>query len=433
MADSVLPSSPQVFPASDLPEALQVPTRPVSAGFTTMLTLANAALYLCYAGVGGLLVPLQVLQLDPANKVTDLGLITGVTALLALVSNPVAGALSDRTPSRWGRRRPWIFAGGLVSALALALMMAAQNVLMLALGWGLFQVTSNFILAALSALVPDQVPEMQRGRVSGIVGLATALGGIGGAILIGQVLKAPVPSYAVIIPLILLIFIGYVFFLREKVLPREAVPPFHLGAFLKNFWVNPIKHGDFGWAWLTRFLTVLGYFIGIGYLIYYLQDVIKYPQLFPGQSVVQGSSTITIVTTLVSIISTVLGGFLSDKFQRRKIFVLIASVIMAAGLLVFALFPSWTALLVGAAVLGLGFGMYMAVDVALITQVLPSANNRAKDLGIINIANTLPQSLGPVVAAFLISLFHSYAVLFFVGALVALLSGLLVQPIKSVR
>ena len=438
MADSTIPAAtpPLVTPdvaVTDLPEALQSPTKAVGIGFTGALALANATLYLCWIGIGNLLLPVQISQLDPAHKVADLGLITGITALLALITNPVAGALSDRTTSRFGRRRPWLFVGGLVSALALGLMLSGQSVLAIGLGWGFFQVSSNFILAALSAIVPDQVPDGQRGGVSAIVGLALTVGNIVGAILIGQVLKTAALSYAVVIALVLVVFIGYTLILREKVLPKGAVPSFHLRSFLKNFWVNPLDHPDFGWAWLTRFLTILGYFLAFGYFTYYLQDVIHYTRLFPGQSVVQGTSTVTIIMTLVSLVSTLAGGFLSDRFHRRKIFVFIASAVMAVGLLSIAIIPTWTSLLAGAATLGLGFGMYTAVDLALITQVLPSANNRAKDLGIINIANTLPQSLGPVIAAFIIGSTHSYALLFIVGGVVALLSGILVSPIKSVR
>jgi MFS family permease len=386
-------------------------------------------LFLCFIGTGGFLLPLQVEQMDPANKVGILGIGNGLAALLALVANLIAGALSDRTASRFGRRRPWIFVGSIGSALALATMMTAGNVVMLLIGWGFFNITSNFIFAALGALVPDQVPDKQYGTVSGIVGLAVSVGHIAGAILIGLVLKAANISYAIMIAILLAVFIPYSLFLHDKMLPREYLSSFNLWVFLKNLWVDPRQHPDFGWAWLNRFLSMLGYFMGFSYFFYYLQDYVHYPR----QQVVQGVSTVNITGLLVMMVATLISGRLSDRFQRRKIFVVIASVIVALGLLILGFFPSWTMILVACSVVGSGFGISTSVSLALIIQVLPSAHNRAKDLGVLNIANTLPQSLAPLVAALFITQFHSYPALFIASALITLLSGILIQRIKSVR
>jgi MFS family permease len=423
-----------LFPKpSALPEALQTPTRPVSLGFMLALTLANSVLYMCYIGIGGLLLPLQISTIDPAHKVVNLGIVTSIAVLLALIGNPLAGALSDRTASRFGRRRPWIFVGAIVSAFALIIMLSAQSIAMIFIGWAAFQLFSNFILAALTAIVPDQIPEAQRGTVSGIVGLATSVGSIIGSIIIGIVIKSPGPSYLLLTVLLLVILVPYSIFLREKTLPKESVQKFRVGAFLKNFWVDPRKHPDFAWAWLTRFIPVFGYFLGTGYLFYYLQDAVHYARLFPGQGVEQGVSLLTIVSTLVAIVFTLVGGILSDRLKRRKIFIVLANLILAAALFVFAFVPSWPVLLTTTALLGIGFGMYIAVDAALVTLVLPSANNRAKDMGIVNIANTLPQSLAPALAAFIITATHSYFALFATGAVVTLLGILVVRPIKAVR
>lgn len=419
--------------ASELPEALQVPTRKVGMGFLLALSLVSTVLFMCYVGIGSLLLPLQISTIDPAHKVANLGIVTSISVLLALVGNPLAGALSDRTTSRFGRRRPWIFVGALASALALFILLTAQSIPMIFIGWSAFQLFSNFILAALTAIVPDQIPVEQRGTASGLVGLATSVGAIVGSVVIGMVIKSPAPSYLLLIILVLAVMIPYAIFLREKPLPREYVQRFHLGTFLLNFWIDPRKHGDFTWAWLTRFIPFFGYFLGTGYLFFYLQDAVHYDKLFPGQSIVQAVSTLTIISTLVSLVFTPLGGILSDRFKRRKVFIIIANVIIAAAMVVFGLVPSWSILLITMGVLGVGFGIYVSVDGALVTQVLPSANNRGKDMGIINIANTLPQSLAPAAAAFIISTSHSYFALFVTGAVIALLGVFSVLPIKAVR
>jgi len=227
--------------------------------------------------------------------------------------------------------------------------------------------------------------------------------------------------------------VPYGLLLRDKPLSKEFIPPFQLWTFLKGFWVNPRQHPDFGWAWITRFLVVLGYSLGTGYLFFYLQDVVKYEQHFPGKSVLQGASTLQIISTVATIAFTVIGGFISDRTGRRKIFVILSSIILGLMLLGYGFFPVWEALLVVTAISGLGFGVYLAVDLALVTQVLPSAKDRAKDLGIINIANTLPLSMAPLMAAYVINTTHSYLLMFVIGAIVTLLGAILVQPIKSVR
>ena len=145
MEDLVL-SFPHESPL-DLPEALQTPTKKVSLGFMLALTVASAVLYMCYIGIGGLMLPLQISTIDPVHKVANLGIVTSIAVLLALIGNPLAGALSDRTASRFGRRRPWIFIGAITSALSLALMMSAHSILLLFVGWSAFQLFSNFILA----------------------------------------------------------------------------------------------------------------------------------------------------------------------------------------------------------------------------------------------------------------------------------------------
>src|SRR5574340_394912 len=246
-------------PVSGTPEALQVPTRQVSGGFMFALTAAAISLYILYAGIGALLLPFQIGLLAPGQKVAILSFFTSITVLIALFANPLAGAFSDRTTSRFGRRRPWIIAGGLMTALGLLFMWKATSIPLLFVGYCLVELFSNCVLAALVATIPDQVPEKQRGTVSGIFGLATGLGGILGAIIAGQIFKStPTAAYVVMFVIVLVTTIPFAIFLRDKSLPKGVMPAFRLGAFLKNFWVNPRKYPDFGWAWLTRFIPFVG-------------------------------------------------------------------------------------------------------------------------------------------------------------------------------
>ena len=411
---------------NDLPEALQIPAKAVSAGFQFLLSLANLVVWLSILPISQILLPVQVAALNPANKFSNLSIATAIGVLAAVITNPIAGALSDRTTSRLGRRRPWFIAGTLLSMATLALMANASSFIALVLCWAIFHVAANAILAALSAVVPDQVPVRQRATVSAFVSLSLPLGAVIGALLVTRVISSTQLSYYVFIGILLVVMALLVLVIHDKPLPEGAAPRFNLGAFLAGFWINPVKHPDFGWAWLTRFLVYLGYFISLGYLLYFLQDAVHY------QKAAQGVTTFQVILTGTLLIASIISGILSDKFQRRKIFVMGASLVIVIAFLILAFFQTWPAVELAAAVLGIGFGAYLGVDIALITQVLPSASARGKDLGVINIANALPQVVGSAVAALVINSFHSYTLLFVFAAILASLGAVLIQRIKSV-
>ncbi len=408
-------------------EALQVPTKAVNAGFQMLLSLANLVIWLSILPISQILLPTQVAALGAANKFTNLAIATVVGVLAAVITNPIAGALSDRTTSRLGRRRPWFLVGSLLSAVTLALMANSASFVALVVWWAIFHIAANAILAGLSAVVPDQVPVRQRGTVSAFVSLSLPLGAVIGALLATRVARSTQMSYYIFIGFLLMVMMLFILVLRDKPLPKEAAPRFHLGTFLAGFWVNPVKYPDFGWAWLTRFLVYLSYFTSLGYLLYFLQDAVHY------QKAAQGVTTFQIILTGTLLIASVTSGMLSDRLQRRKVFIMGASLVIALSFLILAFFHTWLAVELAAAVLGVGFGAYLGVDIALITQLLPSANARGKDLGVINIANALPQVVGVTIAAFVVNTFHSYTVLFVVAAILAVLGAVLIQQIKSVR
>ena len=412
---------------NDVPEALQVPTKAVSPSFQVMLALANTVIWLSILPIGQILLPTQIAAFNAASRFSNLAIATSVGVLAALLTNPIAGALSDRTTSRLGRRRPWLIAGTVLSAATLVLLANASSFLTLVIWWAIFHVAANAILAALSAIVPDQVPVRQRATVSAFVSLSLPLGAVVGALLVTKVVKSTVMSYYTFGGILFIVMLIFVLVLRDKPLPKAAAPRFHLGTFLAAFWVNPVKYPDFGWAWLTRFLVYLSYFTALGYLLYFLQDAVHY------QKAAQGVTTFQIILTGTLLIASVLSGILSDKFGRRKVFVMGASLVIALSFLILAFWQTWTGVQLAAAVLGIGFGAYLGVDIALITQVLPSANARGKDLGVINIANALPQVVGYTTAALVITVFHSYTILFVLAALLASLGAVLIRQIKSVR
>jgi MFS family permease len=214
--------------------------------------------------------------------------------------------------------------------------------------------------------------------------------------------------------------------------PVRAAPRFSARSLLTAFRFSPRENPDFAWAWATRFLVQLGNAMATLYLLYFLRDRVHYEQLFPGQKADDGLLLLILVYTAATLLTVVLGGVISDRTGRRKPSVILSGYVMAAAALLLAFWPTWPGALVAAAVLGLGFGVYLSVDQALITQVLPSAEERAKDLGIINIANSAPQVLGPAVAFPLVAYLGGYPVLYLAVAAVTILGSVLVTRIRSV-
>ncbi|WIV43429.1 MFS transporter [Glutamicibacter nicotianae] len=410
----------------DVPAALRTPIKRVGPGWI-------AAVVIVHIGINvGFFAPIQVLlglhaeQLDASQKNAILSLVTGVGAAVSLVANPLFGALSDRSTSKFGRRIPWVFFGTICAALALLLMSTAHTVSTLVIGWALMQAAGNAALAAIFAAIPDKVPVEQRGMVGGLVALGQTCGSLIGAV-IGMVAASNlVFGYAIVATAVAICSIPFVLMRQDVALPKGALEPLKPLEFLRSFWINPVKHSDFGWAWLTRFLLYLGCQLCLVYLLFFLQDAIKHPE--PAQGVL----VLTAIYAFCVIFSSVISGKLSDKDGKRKKYVILSSVIVAAaaGVLTFA--TSFTTAIIAAVLLGIGFGAYLAVDFALLTQVLPNADSRGKDLGMINIANSLPQVVAPLIAWLTVTWFGGYPTLFLCSVVISLLGAVLVRQIKNV-
>ncbi|RAY16840.1 MFS transporter [Actinomadura craniellae] len=414
-------------PAGPLGRALAEPTAPVSKLWVLWLVLAVVGLWSSFFGPIQVLLAQQAEAVAPDHKEAVLSLVTGVGAAVSMVCTPLWGAFSDRTTSRLGRRLPWVAGGVVGGVIALALLSRADSVWSMVLAWALAQGSLNAMFAAIVATVPDQVPARERGAVGGVVSIAQTLGVIGGT-GIAAATGGVAAGYLTLAGALVLTTLPYVLDSRDIRLPRELRPELRWGPFLRGFWISPREHPDFAWAWITRFLMIFGNALLILYLLYYLKDAVG----LAADRAEDGVFLLTAVYGACTVVTAFLGGLWSDRTGKRKAFVTGAGLIAAGALLLFAFVPTWPAAFAGAIVLGIGFGAYTAVDFALITQVLPGAGARGKDLGVINIANTLPQVLAPVLAAGVIALGLGYTVLYSLAAVVSVLGSILVGRIKSV-
>jgi MFS family permease len=414
------------------PAASLEPARRVRAGWIGLLSLANLGLWMGYFGPLQVLLPNQIQEVAGADKTTALGIVTGLGALVAVLVGPIAGALSDATTARSGRRHTWTVAGALLSCVGLVLLSGQRTLIGLTLCWCVAQAGLNILQAGLTAVVPDQTPVRQRGLVSGWVGLTQSIGVVVGALLVTVAVSGTVPGYLLIGVLVVLTAAPFVLATADPAVSAGQAPRFTARSVLSAFRFSPRENPDFAWAWGTRFLVQLGNAMATLYLLYFLRDRVHYQELFPGQSAEKGLLLLIVVYTAATVLTVVVGGVISDRTGRRKPSVIISGLVMAVATGLLAFWPTWTGALVAAAVLGLGFGVYLSVDQALITQVLPTAQDRAKDLGIINIASSAPQVLGPALAFPIVAYLGGYSSLYLAVAAVTILGSVLVTRIKSV-
>ncbi len=260
-----------------------------------------------------------------------------------------------------------------------------------------------------------------------------AIGLVLGTVLVVDVLgQNLVSGYITLAVLMVALALPFVLFSPDYPLAPEHREPFSWRRVASAYWLSPRQYPDFGWAWLTRFLASLAIAMGTLYLLYFLRDAVHYARLFPGQTAADGLLILILIYTVCVVLAAIIGGMISDRRGRRKMMVTVSGLLMAAAALLLTFWETWPAALAAAFLYGLGYGTYIAVDQALITQVLPKAGDRAKDLGIINIAIVCPWAIGALIAAPLVAL-AGYPTLFAATALVATAASVGVWRIKSVR
>ncbi|MFD4948406.1 MFS transporter [Streptomyces sp. NPDC058239] len=418
-------------PVQPVPSAASAPAKTALRGPLRRLLLtsppANVSMYLLWGALPGILLPLQVAELDSAHKTGNLAVITTLGALAAMLAQPLAGALSDRTRSRYGRRGLWIVGGALAGGLALLGMAAANTLVQIGIAWVMVQITYNFVQGPLTAIMPDRVPSAVRGTFSAVIGFSAMLGTMGGQIVATRFADRIGTGYVIFAGIALVMLALFVALNPDRDNRGDPRRPISVGELARSFWFDPRKHPDFGWAFLGRLLLNLGYFLITQYQLYLLQEYIGL-----GDDAIGFVPVLGMATLCATLVATAVGGPLSDRLGRRKVFVFAASVVLAVAMAVPWALPTKTGMVLYAAAAGLGYGLFATVDSALISEVLPAQEDFGKDLGVVNIAATLPQVLAPGVAG-AVAVALGYSALFPVGIALVLCGGLAVVPIKAVR
>ncbi|WP_157244845.1 MFS transporter [Nonomuraea typhae] len=410
---------------------------PVRAPRRTVAALIGTELLLTFALATPLIATLGLKagEIDPAGKESLLGLVTAVGALAAFLLNPLFGHLSDRTRSRFGRRRPWILAGLAGGVPAAVIMATATGGLQLMLGWLLAQAAYNAALAALSAVIADRVPPEQQATVSGLFGAAGFAGVTPGLVLVG-VLPGNLAALF-LIPALAGVLGGLLAWrlLRDDAPVTEAAPV-GLRSLLSSLVFDPRLSPSFTVVWVQRFLLQFANALIATFGLFYLMTRLE---LTTAQAAAVVSAT-GLVSLLLNVLAAGVSGKLASRTQAYRAFVVVAGLLMAGSMLVKMTAVSLWPIYLATGLAGIGLGVFYAVDLALVIRVMPGSADSARYLGVFNIAKALPQSIAPALAPLLLTLGSdpvapatgkNYFLLFLTGAVAALAATALTPLIRT--
>lgn len=394
---------------------------------------ATTAMFALYNGVQQILLPAQIEQLDPVHKVGNLAMLTTFGAIATMLAIPLGGTLSDRTRSRFGRRTPWLVVLSALSGVLMIAMGFASNLVLLAVTFSALWLVSNMFQGALIPILPDRVPVERRGFGSAIIGLGGPLGVLFGVNVAGQ--AGQVWGYTVIGVVVFASTLLLVLGAREGASPeRPAAPPrakVGRAAAVRDF-LEAFADRDFRMAFISRFALFLSYFTVSGYLYYTLSDYIGVEQI-PGGDVPAAVGTLLSITVLTWLVVATFCGWLADRLDRRKLFVGISAVGLGLTMFIPIISPTWTGMLVYSVFGGAFIGTYFAVDLAVMSMVLPHKEQEGRDFGLLTVATGLPTILSSVIAGGLITFAGGYPALYLFGTVAAVVAGITIFGVKKVR
>ncbi|MFC0675474.1 MFS transporter [Brachybacterium hainanense] len=339
-----------------------------------------------------------VLASTPAEQASITAIAVAPGAIAALIFNALGGRISDRTTGGLGRRRPWIIAGVVMMSLGLLIIAIAPSAVVMAIGWFLAQATANMAFASFTASLADQLPANQYGKVSGLVGIAQNLAVLGATWLATAFTANMLALFMVPAAIAIVLVTVYALMIPEPVLVKNK-HPFNLVELVTTFWRNPIKFPDFGLAWGGRFMIILASYLFTTFRILYMENHLG----LDTQSATLAVATGVTIYTATSMVASLVAGWVSDVLGRRKILVAVSILIFGIATYLLLHADTVSAFYMVEAVMGLAYGMYIAVDLALVLEVLPNREEAGKDLGVFNMANALPQSFAPALGGFLLA------------------------------
>lgn len=410
---------------SDVERQTKLPKRQLAAVF-----LAQVTVFMALVVPTAFSLAIKVGATNPETKDSVLAVTVGVGALIIIFTNPILAVLSDRTRSRFGRRRPWYVLGlifGLLGSVGVGLSSAPAA---LTASWAVAIIGYTLSSGMLITYLGDRLPEEQRGKVMGAIGAISQIGPILGIVVAGAF--AEQLGLMFIVPGIIA-FIGplwFVFSMKDSQYTGE-VPPFALKKLTAGFYFNPRKHSNFAWVIVSKFFVYASLGFTTIYGVYLLQSRL-------GLEVAEVSALVALLGiggVATAIVGAIGAGWLSDKLKSRKPFLIISGILLAVSPFVVGTTASITQYAIGSLIGTLAVGIYGAVDQALALDTLPSEENEnARYLAVFGLANAIPQALAPfAAAAVVVWAGGDYSWVYFVAAGFAILGALTILPISMGR
>ncbi|WP_280438310.1 MFS transporter [Nocardia carnea] len=388
-----------------------------------------------FASVGLVLtiLPITVAALAPDHKDTVLGILVGLGAIVTAFTGVFFGVTSDRCSSRFGMRRPFIAVGAAFAVGSLLIMATASNLPMLFAGNILFSVATGVHSGGAAALIPDQIPASYRGRIMGFNTIALTLAGMAAAVLLPRFLDEE--AFLFVVPAVIMAVstVPLLLVLQDRILaPEQAQIGAGFRDVLAQARIHPRDVPDFMWAWAGKALVTLGSAFATTYSVYLLTD-----QLTVSENNLPGLITITgVVGLLTTLGGAAAGAYISDRFRIRKRLVLWTSMLIAVGIVICGLAPDVPIYLVGLVIMGIGTGIWLPVDGALMIDVLPGEGRESgKYSAFMQLADAVPRAAGPFLAPVILVVgaigTGKYSLLYLLGAAVVVCGGVLVRKIEG--
>lgn len=385
-------------------------------GYIMMLTLGTA-------------LQLRLSAMDQDAATTIYSRITTFSGILMLVAIPLVGALSDRTTSRFGRRRPWILGGYLASLACMAVIGTMSNYLVIGIAYVIGITAAQAGFNAYAVIPVEGVPNRMRARVMGFMGMMGALAMSAGAAIAGRLVGTPALMMTVPVLLALATTCPLILLYRDPQRGRDDVPPLDLGSLARGFWVDPRQHPNFGWVWLSRFLAGVAMTSFLAFFVLYLITNLHFAPAEAGKR----ASLLSLYSAPVSILLFTGSGWLSDKLGMRKPFVIGSAIVMALALVIAGQASTFNQFVVAWLVFAVGQAMYLTVDLALCAQVLPNEADAGKDMAVFGLALNLPNILVPAVAPVILGPGHNYTLLWGLAAVLCAAGAFVIPLVKGVK
>ncbi|WP_287900348.1 MFS transporter [Arthrobacter sp.] len=397
----------------------------------TLFTFAWLAIWTIQLTPIQLLLPLQLdtgtLGGDWIGGVVWAGVVLSVGGLIGVIAGPLAGRWSDRTRSRWGRRRPWAIGASLLSALGLLATGLVTGPVAIGIAWTVVSVGISIASAAFTAMIADQLPVTQRGAASAAASSAQALGvvvGVGTIVLVGLGIFA---SYAVLAAIIAVVGAGAALWLPDEPAHRMTAPAQGSASGRPS----SLRDGDFLWLLSSRLVVNIGNAFGTALLLFFLLYGVKVPEAEAEDDLLLLIVIYTVFTVLASIVT----GAVSDRacahpLRRRRTLTVLSALFGVLWAVVMLISPSFTLTMVASALMGAGYGAYMTVSLALATDLLQDPEDHARDLSFVNVSAQLGQLLGPLLGAGLVAVVGGFWLLFIAAIVLSAVGAFMTFGIK---